>query len=94
MSDRQASRLSIYFEIRKDYLRDHPNCGVQDCRELARDIHHTRGKHGKFLFDVRFFLGVCRRHHDWIHQNVAEARKKGLIGPWMREDLDPREGSV
>lgn len=94
MSLRQSARLATYATVRQQYLKDHPNCGVQDCREAARDIHHTRGKHGKFLFDVRYFLGVCRRHHDWIHQNVGEARKMGLIGPWMREDLDRSPRSV
>jgi hypothetical protein len=55
------------------------------------DTHHVRGKDGMLLFDVRWFMSVCRWAHTWIDAHRDEARKLGLLanrGEWnLRVDI-------
>jgi hypothetical protein len=38
--------------------------------------HHMRGRLGPLLCDTQYWLAVSREGHDWIHRNIAEARKR------------------
>ncbi len=63
-------------------------CRFPGCRRPATDIHHTRGRIGSLLTDTRFWVPVCRSHHDWIGANPASARDLGLLAPlgqWNRK---------
>lgn len=44
-------------------------------------IHHSRGRLKTLLMDERYWVAVSAGGHDWIHRNIAEARKRGLICP-------------
>lgn len=90
VSKRQQERLKEYRKVREAYLKEHPLCKC--CQVVAawsgvktvaasEDIHHRFGKAGSLLCDVRGFLGVCRKHHDYIHNNPREAREWGWIAP-------------
>lgn len=50
----------------------------------ATEVHHTRGRAGRFLLDERCWVPVSRAGHRWIHENTAEARRLGWLGPWLR----------
>ncbi len=55
------------------------------------DVHHTRGKIGALLMDERFWLPVCRTCHNWIGNNIAQARSWGLLcelGEWNKVPRD------
>lgn len=58
----------------------------------VEDIHHSRGRSGSLESDTRYWVGVCRYCHDWIHQHPAQSREilstagVPLIGPWNRPD--------
>lgn len=87
-----------YYNIRKRvFLEAHPQC--EACHRLlgeitssypfrkhpAADIHHIRGRAGKLLLDERYWIGVCRNAHNFIHDNPEIARKAGLLaqrGEW------------
>ena len=51
------------------------------------DVHHSRGKDGLLLFDVRWFKPVCRACHTWIGDNPKEASALGLVDlvNWRKE---------
>lgn len=48
------------------------------CWEAAVDVHHRKGR-GKNLCLPRYFMGLCRNHHNWIHEHPREARRKRYI---------------
>ena len=50
------------------------------CQGRATDIHEplTRARGGSIV-DVDNTLAVCRRCHDWIHDNPAIATELGLL---------------
>lgn len=50
----------------------------QRCVCYAVDVHHRRGR-GKWFTYSRYFMGLCRFHHDFIHQNPREARKRRYL---------------
>lgn len=58
-------------------------------RIRADQNHHRRGRNGSLLMDKRFWTPVSFRGHDWIGNNIAAARKLGLIcekGLWNTPD--------
>lgn len=42
-------------------------------------IHHMRGRVGMNFLDESSWIAVSALGHQWIHANVAEARKRGWI---------------
>lgn len=49
--------------------------------ERSEDVHHVRGREGLLLFDIRFWLPVCRKCHNWIHSNPKKAQSLELLQP-------------
>ncbi len=79
-------RMDVYNAINELFACANPYCGV--CHKIPGfnhrlhfrdDTHHIRGKDGLLLFDVRWFISVCRKGHSWIDANRDEARKLGLL---------------
>ena len=88
MSESYKEKMREYGPKRKAFLLRHPQCAVFP-DERATDIHHTRGRIGSLLCDERYWAAVSRDGHQWIHKNIAEARKRGLIadaGQWLNPD--------
>lgn len=88
-SRRRAQMNREYAQVRRLYLRQHSKCECCIARKLvpkfATEIHHTRGRIGGLLIDTRFFKSACTECHDWIHLNIPDARRIGLIcgaGEW------------
>jgi hypothetical protein len=83
ISDRQRQRLKEYAVARGRFMQESPNC--QRCGEKATELHHSRGRIGSLLTDLRWFIGLCHSCHDFVHNNPNEARKAGLLcekGKW------------
>lgn len=89
-SSNQRRREARYMVVRNLYLRNHPHCEVcvkmatlLDCSSYtilpSREVHHRKGKIGELFFDVKFFLAVCRGHHDAIGREPAWAKRHGFI---------------
>lgn len=82
VSDKLKSNLEKYYEVRDKYLSENPKCEANiECKgkNTATDIHHKKGRIGKMLTDVKFFMAVCRDCHTWIHDNDAKARELGFL---------------
>lgn len=84
VSPRQSKRLREYAKVRAEFFNNPDNilcrvCAKEGHGRLATEIHHRRGRQGSLLFDVRWFLPTCPKHHRMIHDNVAWALKEG----WM-----------
>lgn len=79
-------RMAIYVPIAKMFKEHNPWCqccaiirGIDpnDAR-VTEDIHHTRGREGLLLFDIRYWLAACRICHNWIKDHPKEAIELGL----------------
>ena len=63
---------AIYKIVREEYLKGVPNC--ENCNKPATELHHKNGRNGKRIYDVGYFMSVCRKCHNWIHNNPKKAR--------------------
>lgn len=70
-----------YLKQRDAFLRKHYWCEARCARQLASDVHHKQGRVGKLLLDETKWVAVCRRCHDWIHDNPKEATERGWLIP-------------
>lgn len=53
------------------------------------EVHHTRGRVGRLLLEKKYWLGVSKLGHRWIHEHPEEARKHGWLceaGKWNSAD--------
>lgn len=64
-----------------------PRWGWMRCGSAAQDAHHIQRQSQGHDHDPENLLAVCRYHHRWIHDHVAEARKLGYLSPAKRGDL-------
>ena len=86
VSIKRAAQLKDYAKLRKKFLEENPLCEV--CKDAnAIEIHHSAGRTGRLLNDETHFVAVCRSCHNWIHENIQQAREAGWIaqkGGWNR----------
>ena len=87
ISRKQAERLKRYSGLVKEWKArpENARCAVPGCNRRTDDNHHSRGRLGELLFDERFWIPVCRPHHNRIGQFPIWARGAGLIcekGDW------------
>ena len=71
ISDKLTYKLSAYRPLRDAYMKDNPDCEI--CGKPSNDLHHKAGR-GKFLCDVTTFMAVCRKCHNFIHENPKKSR--------------------
>lgn len=57
------------------------------CQAEAQDAHHVKRQSQGHDHSPDNLLAVCRYHHRWIHDHIAEARKLGYLSPAKRGDL-------
>lgn len=66
----------------QDILARDPICRWPlGCNQPATDPHHiaTRKRRPDLRRDRANGLGLCRSHHSWIDNNIAEATEMGLL---------------
>jgi hypothetical protein len=80
ISDKQAERNRQYSKDRREFLSRAEN---QNCRvfkeKKATEVHHRKGRLGRFLLEQQWWLPVSREGHQWIESNPDAAREKGFI---------------
>lgn len=89
----EKARMAVYLAIKEIWLRNPLNltCRIRatsECSNNCSEIHHSRGRGGILLFDVRYWLPVCNSCHSYLHAYPAEARAKGWLaqpGEWNKE---------
>ncbi|NAZ73928.1 hypothetical protein GTQ99_00585 [Kineococcus sp. T13] len=57
------------------------------CGSPASDAHHINRQSQGHDHSPDNLMDLCRVHHSWIHDNVAEARALGYLSPAKRGDL-------
>jgi len=77
ISKKRAEQLRTYARLKKMMLRG-AMCEV--CKKkVATDIHHQCGRAGRMLNNVRYWMGVCRKCYQTIHENPAWAKARGYL---------------
>lgn len=73
-SIKRAAELREYSKLRKEFLSQNQYCAVR-FPEQATQVHHSRGKLGRLLNDMRWWIPISAAGHRWIEENHREARK-------------------
>ena len=77
-SQKKQKELATYRVLRDKYFKENPICEFKDCNSTEIDLHHKKSR--KYhLCDVSIFMSLCRKHHNWVHENDKEARELGYI---------------
>lgn len=96
-SRRMTKLMAYYNEIKAIFMAAHPTCEVHDAHtHPATQVHHSRGRAGTLLLDVRYWKAVCSGAHEWIGAQPQDARRTGFLcakGDWNRapQDADTRK---
>jgi len=77
VSKKRAKENREYLKVRKVFLESLIYCQVKGCKELATEVHHKKGRIGKLLTDISYFLGVCRECHSKIELEPLWAKENG-----------------
>jgi hypothetical protein len=75
-SEEGKERMAVYNAINRMFLIMNLECGV--CGGNSEEVHHKKGRDGILLFDIRFWLPVCRRCHERITIESKWAYNEGL----------------
>jgi hypothetical protein len=66
-----------YAKLRRIYLFNYPICQFSECLSNATEVHHKKGRIGDLLTDEKYFIGLCKFHHDWVESHPIEAKEHG-----------------
>lgn len=80
MSDKRTVENETYLLLRKAFLLRHPDCigKFVGCSGVANTVHHSRGRIGALLCDIRYFKGLCMSCHTYVETHPNEAKELGL----------------
>lgn len=80
-SKKRGEELDEYYSLRDKYLEEHEFCEVRGCNNKTTNLHHKKGRSGKLLTDVRYFMACCSEcHPKKIHMEDPKwARENGYI---------------
>jgi hypothetical protein len=90
-SQPEAQRMQVYSGIVKLFLLVHRLCRRCGGHELSGledtklTVHHTHGREGMLLFDVRYWIPLCLKCHQFVGRNVEQSRAAGYLcdkGDW------------
>ena len=79
VSEKRQTQLAIYRKKRGEYMGSVKVCEFKGCNHKPQDLHHKNGRVGAMVFNTAYFMAVCRVHHNWIHENPAEAREMDYL---------------
>lgn len=77
VSNKRKVENKEYTKLRKAFLESSIYCQVKGCKKLATEVHHKKGRIGKLLTDISYFLGVCRECHNKIELEPLWAKENG-----------------
>lgn len=72
--------------LTRAFLKLHPVCQVEGCKRPATMVHHKRGRVGKFLLMVKYFLAVCFLCHRRIEENPVWAKEMGYSESRLKKE--------
>jgi hypothetical protein len=79
-SEKMTAAMKELKKLYKIYLQKNPVCKLEmpGCTKTARVIHHSRGREGKQLMNVKDWMPSCLSCNIQVELNDGIARDKGL----------------
>lgn len=77
VSNKRAAANRVYATRRREFMAANPMC--HHCGQPSTELHHSRGRAGALLVDTRYFIALCGKCHDNVHEHPAWAREAGLL---------------
>jgi len=77
VSNKRKVQEDIYNQLRKVFLNKNPKCEI--CGLKSEDLHHKAGRIGNLLINTKYFMALCRKDHDYVHNNPEESKRKKWI---------------
>ncbi len=80
LSDKRKIQEAQYQKLRLEFLNVHQKCEIKansNCTVFATECHHSKGRIGLLLTDVKYFIAGCRNCHQWAETHPNEAKEKG-----------------
>lgn len=75
-----------YERVKKEFLRKKKCC--EACGDApATEVHHRRGRVGKLLTDIKYFLAVCRPCHRLIEEDPVFAKSQGYSESRLKKTI-------
>lgn len=70
-------QLCTYEPLAKKFREENPVCQINspDCTGGTECVHHSKGRVGKLLLDVKFWMAACFRCNNWIEGEDGWARE-------------------
>lgn len=70
----------IYSPIAKKFREDNPLCEINGpgCTVKTECVHHSKGRIGELLTDVKYFMAACYPCNLWVETDDAAARDRGF----------------
>jgi hypothetical protein len=80
VSDKQKKINAAYTILRKQFLKNHPNCQAQleGCTYQATDCHHSKGRTGSNMLDETTYIALCHNCHVKVELSPTMAKLLGL----------------
>lgn len=79
ISEKRKEQLKKYRELRNSYMKQNKICEVDGCERLSEDLHHKNGRVGEMVYNVVYFMAICRKHHIEVHNNPKWARDNNYL---------------
>ncbi|MDF3076162.1 MAG: hypothetical protein K0S09_51 [Sphingobacteriaceae bacterium] len=76
-SKKRAKQEREYAKLKAEYLKDR-HCEYPGCYSNEVTLHHSAGRVGNLLTDVRYFKALCWQHHSEVELNPLRAKELGL----------------
>jgi len=77
LSAKREKENKEYLTLNKVYLENNPWCKVKGCKNASTSVHHKKGRIGKLLCDIRFWLATCMGCHSEIEKRPQWAYENG-----------------
>ncbi len=78
VSDKMKAIASEYKKVSDEFLKENPVCQYPGCDCTVVQVHHSKGRTGKFLWDKKWFRALCWPHHLYCETHPKEAKELGL----------------
>lgn len=84
VAEKREREHKLYESAKREWGKDKAICevteaGVRCASRASPHPHHKKGRVGRLLYAVEYFLAVCPRHHNLIHANPKWAYQVGYL---------------
>lgn len=84
-SVKREAQEDVYNQLVRVWKKD-KFCEVENCGKPCEECHHKKGRDGRVLLEVKWWLPTCADHHRYITDNPSWAFEKGYSLKRLEKD--------